>query len=150
MTGALYKGETPALTDLLGGQIEMGLFSVFCCQELSALRQAHAHCRYRRKAEWPHCQMCRRLPSEGHNEMSYGESWYAFLAPANVPPEITGRLSMAIKAFLDNPVGRKYLEDMDVIINWTNGNAFAPQMRTPRTWRLGAGWSIAPGVVIEQ
>ncbi|MGO4811402.1 Bug family tripartite tricarboxylate transporter substrate binding protein [Cupriavidus sp. 2MCAB6] len=147
MTGVLYKGESPALTDLLGGQIEMGLFSVFAAKSylLSGKLTPIAVIGEKRVASLPNVPT---FAEQGHNEMSYGGGWYAFLAPANVPPEIAGRLSRAIKAFLDNPVERKYLEDMDVIVNWTNGNAFAPQMRQDmEAWR---GMVNRSKVVIDQ
>ncbi|WP_237718154.1 tripartite tricarboxylate transporter substrate binding protein [Cupriavidus sp. BIS7] len=135
MTGIPYKGEVPALTDLLGGQIEVGLFSAFAVKgslqsgQLTAL----AVLADRRATSLPDVPT---FVEQGHGEVSYTGGWYAFMAPARVPREISGRLSQALRVVFEQPAERRRLEQMDLILNWTDGPAFAPVMkRDMDIWR---------------
>ena len=102
-----YKGSGPAMTDLMGGQID-AVFDQFPSSKtfidagkLKAIGVISPH----------------RIP--GYDVMTMeeagmkgftDEAWYGLLAPAGTPPDVLNRLSDAMKKVLANPEVRAQLE----------------------------------------
>ena len=95
-----YRGLAPALTDLLGGQVEV-IFSSFpaAMEYIKAGRlRALAVTTATRFDGTPH------IPTVAEFVPGYEASqWYGIAAPKKVAPEIIGRLNKEINAALGDP-----------------------------------------------
>jgi tripartite-type tricarboxylate transporter receptor subunit TctC len=80
MVNVSYKGEGPAMTDLLGGHIQVGLFSI------NAIRPHLQSGKIKPMRSWRTrgCRRCRTWPrsEQGFKEITWTGGWYAFMAPA--------------------------------------------------------------------
>jgi tripartite-type tricarboxylate transporter receptor subunit TctC len=131
MLSVPYKGEAPALQDLLGGQIDIALLTVATARPfvlngqlvplgISATRRADT------------------LPDvptfleQGYADFNW-IGWYGFVAPAKLPQPIATRLTTEIKAILDTPAVAKKLDSMDIVVNWADGPTFLTGMKTDTT-----------------
>src|SRR5439155_17471122 len=99
-----YRGQGPALSDLLGGQVEVlfaatpGTADFIATGKLRALAVTTA----KRAAVLPD------LPVIGDTVPGYEASqWYGLSAPANTPPEIVEKLNREVNAALADPAMRK-------------------------------------------
>jgi tripartite-type tricarboxylate transporter receptor subunit TctC len=109
MTHVPYRGLSPALTDLLGGQVEV-IFSSFPAaieyikgNKLRALAVTTA----------TPFQGAPDIPTIGDVVPGYEASqWYGVGAPKNVPAEILGRLNKEINGVLDDPKIRARIVDL--------------------------------------
>ncbi len=128
MTSVSYKGEAPCLTDLLGGNIQTGLFSIAGARPFieSGKLKAIAAIGSTRIPSLPNVPT---FLEQGFKEMTYPGGWYAFFGPANLPPEIASRLIKELKAILDEPAMRKRLADMELNVHWDEGATFGAQMK---------------------
>jgi tripartite-type tricarboxylate transporter receptor subunit TctC len=142
-----YKGEGPMLADLLGGQIHTGLFSI------AATRGYIENGKVRALAvladgRLPTLPNVPTFVEQGFREIDWTGGWYAFMAPAGLPKDVTDRLIAEIKAIYDDPVVHRKLQDMELMLNWADGYTFAPLVkRDMERWRALIEKS---GVVIEQ
>jgi tripartite-type tricarboxylate transporter receptor subunit TctC len=85
-----YKGAAPAITDLIGGQIQVMFTTVASCASLveSGQLRALAVTSAERSPAFP------QLPTVAESVPGYAaESWYGLFAPAKTPPEIIDRLN---------------------------------------------------------
>ncbi|UGY19830.1 tripartite tricarboxylate transporter substrate binding protein [Bradyrhizobium septentrionale] len=91
LTTVPYKGAAPAITDLMGGQIQVMFTTVASCASLVEAGQLRAIgvTSAERSASFP------QLPTVSEAGVSgyAAESWYGLYAPANTPPEIIDRLN---------------------------------------------------------
>ncbi|WP_076864992.1 tripartite tricarboxylate transporter substrate binding protein [Bradyrhizobium mercantei] len=91
LTTVPYKGAAPAITDLMGGQIQVMFTTVASCASLVEAGQLRAIgvTSAERSASFP------KLPtvSEAGVPGYAAESWYGLYAPANTPPDIIDRLN---------------------------------------------------------
>lgn len=146
MLSVPYRGEAPALQDLLGGQIDIALFSVATARPhvLSGALVPLGISATRRAASLPD------LPTfleQGYADFNW-IGWYGFLAPAKLPQPIATRLTTEIKSILDSPDMARKLDSMDIVVNWADGPAFLAGMKTDT-----ARWAAlvkASGVTFEQ
>jgi tripartite-type tricarboxylate transporter receptor subunit TctC len=104
-----YKGGGPALTDLLGGQVQV-LFSTWASGRghiQSGRIRALAVSTAKRPASIPD------IPTVAESGVPGYDSgvWYALLAPAGTPKDIVDRLNREILAVLKNPDYRRLLVD---------------------------------------
>jgi tripartite-type tricarboxylate transporter receptor subunit TctC len=95
-----YRGQGPALTDLLGGQVQVlfaaapGTGDYIATGKLRALAVTTA----------VRTEMLPELPVVGDFVPGYEASqWYGISAPANTPAEIVGRLNKEINAAIADP-----------------------------------------------
>jgi tripartite-type tricarboxylate transporter receptor subunit TctC len=95
-----YRGQGPALTDLLGGQVQVlfaaapGTGDYIATGKLRALAVTTA----------ARSEMLPELPVVGDFVPGYEASqWYGISAPANTPAEIVGRLNKEINAAIADP-----------------------------------------------
>ena len=97
-----YKGAAPAVNDLLGGQVQMGIFDVpvVLPHIRSGRFKALAVTSARRAPSLP------EVPTTG--EAGYAkvisDNWYGLVAPAATPPEVLRRIHAAAIAALNSPV----------------------------------------------
>ncbi|MCW5238381.1 Bug family tripartite tricarboxylate transporter substrate binding protein [Verminephrobacter eiseniae] len=147
MLNVPYKGEAPALTDLLGGQIDMALLTV-------ATARAHiqrgtlkglAVIAPKRASSLPHVAT---FLEQGFKEVNWTGGWYAFMAPANLPPAIAARLVQELRVIGENAAMRKLFDELNITVHWMDGPEFQPVMK--RDMELWRSLVQRSGVVIER
>ncbi len=91
LTTVPYKGAAPAITDLLGGQIQVIFTTVASCASLVAAGQLRAIA----VTSAERSPAFRELPtvSEAGVPGYAAEAWYGLYAPAKTPPDIIDRLN---------------------------------------------------------
>ncbi|MGF6430223.1 tripartite tricarboxylate transporter substrate binding protein [Bradyrhizobium elkanii] len=91
LTTVPYKGAAPAITDLLGGQIQVMFTTVASCASLVEAGQLRAIgvTSTERSAAFPQLPTVSEAGASGY----VAESWYGLYAPANTPPDIIDRLN---------------------------------------------------------
>ena len=96
-----YRGGAPAITDLLGGQIDMlfnnrsVLLELIKAGKLRALAVTSAQ-------RWPELPDVPTLAESGYPDFP-SEVWYGLLAPAGTPEPIVTKLNTAVNAALQSP-----------------------------------------------
>jgi tripartite-type tricarboxylate transporter receptor subunit TctC len=105
-----YKGSSQALTDLVGGQIQLDFDTTSSAMAFikGGKIKALAVMTPKRAAELPDVPTLAEA-GVGGVEMS---TWYGFFGPANLPREITARLHAETMKILAMPDVRKRLEGM--------------------------------------
>jgi tripartite-type tricarboxylate transporter receptor subunit TctC len=97
-----YRGAAPALTDLLGGQVE-GFFAdvpVLMPQITAGKVRALGAAASERNPMLPDLLTLAEL---GYKDTSSG-NWYGLLAPAKTPPAVVAKLNAAFVAAINDPV----------------------------------------------
>jgi tripartite-type tricarboxylate transporter receptor subunit TctC len=91
LTTVPYKGAAPAITDLLGGQIQVMFTTVASAASLIAAGQLHALAvtSGQRSPAFPELPTVAEAGVPGYA----AESWYGLYTPANTPAEIIDRLN---------------------------------------------------------
>ena len=86
-----YKGAAPAITDLIGGQIQVMFTTVASCASLVEAGQLRAIgvTSAGRSPSFPQLPTVAEAGVQGYA----AESWYGLYAPANTPPDIIDRLN---------------------------------------------------------
>lgn len=103
-----YKGDSPAVTDAMGGQVDLA----FVGTASATTQQASGKIRILAVA---HPSRSRALPDvptlaeAGYPGMEFSQ-WYALFAPAGTPAAIVDKLNQANKAALNNPEVQKSLD----------------------------------------
>jgi tripartite-type tricarboxylate transporter receptor subunit TctC len=102
-----YKGTAPALTDVLGGQVDMMFISLVTgtAQVKAGKLRAFGVTSAQRQPSFPD------LPAIGEVVKGFeSTAWFGVFGPAKLPPEITNKLNAAIVAALNDPKMREQLE----------------------------------------
>ena len=102
-----YRGAAPALTDLLGGQVQ-GFFAdapVLMSQIQAGTIKAIGAASHKRTPVLPNVPT---LAEQGFPDTDAG-NWYGLLAPARTPPAIIAKLNSAVTAALNDPDVRQKL-----------------------------------------
>ncbi len=102
-----YKGTAPALTDVLGGQVDMMFISLVTgtAQVRAGKLRAYGVTSAQRQPSFPD------LPAIGEVVKGFeSTAWFGVFGPAKLPPDITGKLNGAIVAALNDPKMREQLE----------------------------------------
>lgn len=122
-----YKGSGPAITDLLGGQVQ-----VFFDNEPSILPfvksgrvKALAVTGKTRSANLPDVPTMEELGYKGF----VIEPWFAIGAPAGTPAPIIDRLNAAFNRALQDPAVRKTMQEAGIQPGGGNAAAFGQHMR---------------------
>lgn len=91
LTTVPYKGAAPAITDLIGGQIQVMFTTVASCASLVEAGQLRAIgvTSAERSPSFPQLPTVSETGVPGYT----AESWYGLYAPANTPPEVIDRLN---------------------------------------------------------
>src|SRR5262249_54038717 len=96
LTTVPYKGSAPAITDLIGGQIQVMFTTVASCASLIEAGQLRALA-----VTWPErVPAFPNLPTVAEAGVPgySAESWYGLFVPAKTPSEIIDRLNKAAAA----------------------------------------------------
>jgi tripartite-type tricarboxylate transporter receptor subunit TctC len=93
LTTVPYKGAAPAITDLIGGQIQVMFTTVASCASLVEAGQLRALA----VTSAERSQAFAKLPTVAEAGVPgyEAEAWYGLFAPAKTPPEIIERLNKA-------------------------------------------------------
>jgi tripartite-type tricarboxylate transporter receptor subunit TctC len=105
MTTVPYKGSAPAITDLIGGQIQVMFTTVASAASLVEAGQlrALAVTSAERSQAFPDLPTVSEAGVPGYD----AEAWYGLFAPAKTPPEIIERLNKAAAAAVKAEVFKK-------------------------------------------
>jgi tripartite-type tricarboxylate transporter receptor subunit TctC len=122
-----YKGQGPALTDLLGGQVDVLVTST---ASVSGLVQ-NGKLRVLAVTSPRRIGVFAKVPTL--EELGYAgarfEDWYGFFAPAGTPPERVAYLNEAIVRTLHLPEVTKLVTDGGSEVVANSSEAFAAQLR---------------------
>jgi len=102
-----YKGTAPALTDLLGGQIDMMFISLVTgtAQVRAGKLRPYGVTSMQRQPTFP------ELPAIGEIVKGFESmAWFGVFGPAKLPAAVTDKLNAAIVAALNEPTLRAQLE----------------------------------------
>jgi tripartite-type tricarboxylate transporter receptor subunit TctC len=102
-----YRGAAPALTDLLGGQVQALLMPQITSGKVRPLGAAAD----RRNPKLPDVPT---LTEQGFPD-TYADNWYGMLAPAKTPPAILARLNSVVAGALNDPSVKQKLVDSGAI-----------------------------------
>ncbi|KGT77226.1 LacI family transcriptional regulator [Bradyrhizobium japonicum] len=113
MTAVPYKGAAPAISDLLGGQIDVMFTTVASAASLVAAGQlrALAVTSAERSAAFPQLPTVAEAGVPGYA----AESWYGLYAPAKTPAPVIARLNQAVAKAVQSG-GFKQLEANEGLI----------------------------------
>src|SRR5712691_11405781 len=103
-----YKGTAPALTDVLGGQVDMMFISLVTgtAQVRAGKLRAYGVTSAWKQSSFPD------LPAIGEVVKGFeSTAWFGVFGPANLPTDITNKLNAAIVAALNNPKMREQLQN---------------------------------------
>lgn len=105
LTTVPYKGAAPAITDLIGGQIQVIFTTVASAASLVEAGQlrAIAVTSAERSAAFPQLPTVSEAGVPGYA----AEAWYGLYAPARTPPEIIDRLNKSAAKALQSDVFRR-------------------------------------------
>jgi tripartite-type tricarboxylate transporter receptor subunit TctC len=100
-----YKGAAPAITDLIGGQIQVMFTTVASCASLieSGQLRALAVTSAERSPAFPQLPTVAEAGVPGYA----AESWYGLFAPAKTPPEVIDRLNKSAASAVQSEVFKK-------------------------------------------
>ncbi len=105
LTTVPYKGAAPAISDLIGGQIQVMFTTVASCASLVEAGQlrAIAVTSAERSVAFPQLPTVSEAGVPGYA----AEAWYGLYAPANTPPEIIARLNRSAAKAVQSEAFRK-------------------------------------------
>jgi tripartite-type tricarboxylate transporter receptor subunit TctC len=108
-----YKGSAPAITDLLGGQIDMMFTTVASvAQHISGGKlRAVAVTSAQRSPAWPDVPTIAEAGVPGY----MAESWYGLYAPAATPAATIARLNAAVKQAVKSDTFRSRVESEGLV-----------------------------------
>jgi tripartite-type tricarboxylate transporter receptor subunit TctC len=110
MTPVPYKGAGPAMTDVLGGQIDL-----MCDQATNTVGHIKsASVKPYAVTTWARVAMLPDLPTLQEAGLEGFETtvWHGLYAPAGTPSEVTGKVVEALRAALQDPTVVKRLADL--------------------------------------
>ena len=127
LTHVPYKGAGPALTDLLGGQIDLLVTSTSSVAGMvqNGKLRVLAVTSPRRIGVFEKVPTLEEL---GYRNMRF-EDWYGFFAPAGTPPERIALLNEAIVRTLRSPEVARQITDGGSEVVASTPEAFAQQLR---------------------
>ena len=107
MLNVPYKGTAPALTDVLGGQVDLMFISLVtgAAQVHAGKLRAYGATSAQRQLSFPD------LPAIGEVVPGFeSTAWFGMFGPAKLPADVTTKLNTAIRAALDDPRMREQLQ----------------------------------------
>jgi tripartite-type tricarboxylate transporter receptor subunit TctC len=125
-----YRGGAPAITDVMGGQVDLHFASVPAAASMisSGKLRALAVTTTRRTEQLPAVPTLEELGYPGFA----AQVIYGFVAPAGTPPAILQRLNAAINGVLQAPDIRESLAKIGVDIRGGTSEDFASFLTTER------------------
>ncbi|MGM4916556.1 tripartite tricarboxylate transporter substrate-binding protein [Tardiphaga sp. 813_E8_N1_3] len=107
MTNVPYRGTSPLMTDLLGGQIDVAIdfMPTYVPLVTSGKIQALAVTTSQRAAQLPAVPTVQETGFKGFE----ASAWYAMVAPTGTSPEIVNKLNSIVNSFLQSEKGKAIL-----------------------------------------
>ena len=126
-----YKGDGPALLDLLGGQVQLMVAGTGSAKPFIDRGQlvALATSGPERLAELPNVPTYKQTGIKSLENFTT-QSWIGFIASAGIPPEVAKKLHDALVKVLQLPEVRKTLEAAGFQVVGSTPNEFASMVRT--------------------
>ncbi|MBI5257773.1 MAG: tripartite tricarboxylate transporter substrate binding protein [Burkholderiales bacterium] len=143
LTHVPYKGNAPAMTDVMGGQLTMMFDIIGSARNYIAggKVRAIAVTSPQRNASLPSVPT---MSEAGLPGFDVG-GWYGVYGPANTPAAVTARLNQAITKALAQPELKAKLEEMGYEL-WTG----APKLLADRAQKERAMWAtVTKGIEID-
>ncbi|MBC5782317.1 tripartite tricarboxylate transporter substrate binding protein [Ramlibacter sp. USB13] len=107
MTHVPYRGAGPAMTDLLGGQVDV----MFATASAASPHIAGGKLRALGVTTPERAAALKDVPAIAETVPGYAvESWYGLFAPAGTPPDVIAKLHAAAKKATETPAFRKMME----------------------------------------
>lgn len=110
ITSVPYRGESPALTDLMGGQIDLAVITLVAATVPLNAGSIKLLATSGTKAPQSMPQLATVAGATGLTEYS-AEAWQGVFVPAGTAPEIVNRLNTEIVKILHSPEVSKFLLD---------------------------------------
>jgi tripartite-type tricarboxylate transporter receptor subunit TctC len=108
-----YKGAGPAMTDLLGGQVDM----MFATAAAAAPQVAAGKLRAIAVTSPERSPALKNIPAIAETVPGYAvESWYALFVPAGTPADAIARLNAAAKKAASTPAFRTSIESEGLVV----------------------------------
>lgn len=129
-----YKGSGPAITDLLGGHVDLFFINMQSAMSYVNSKRVRplAVTSTRRHELVPEVPT---MLESGFNDFVAGNTWYGLLTPAGVPREIAGRLHADMVKVLHQPDIRKKLAAIGATVVANSPEEFAAQVQHElNTW----------------
>ncbi|MFZ3123822.1 MAG: tripartite tricarboxylate transporter substrate binding protein [Acidovorax sp.] len=141
-----YKGNAPAMTDVIGGQINMMLDIISTASTYihSGKVRAIAVTSPQRNASLPDVPTFAESGIEGLKGFDVG-GWYGVYGPKGMAPELVARLNKAVNAALQQPDLKKRYKELGYD-EWTG----SPQKLAERAAKERAMWAtVTQGIVVD-
>jgi tripartite-type tricarboxylate transporter receptor subunit TctC len=114
MTHVPYKGAGPAITDLLGGQVDM----MFATASAVAAFVDGGKLRALAVTTADRSPALKGVPTVAETVPGYAvESWYGLYAPAGTPADVVAKLNDAAKKAAQSPDFRKKIESEGLVVS---------------------------------
>jgi len=113
MTGVPYRGTAPLTTDLLGGQVDLGMdfMSTYVPLVKDGKLRAIAVTSVRRVTDLPDVMT---VQEAGIKDFE-ATAWYALVAPTGVPADVVQKINRATNDFLGSDKGKQTLDTFDML-----------------------------------
>lgn len=127
-----YKGSGPAVTDVIGGQIDATIsdiapmMSLVKAGRLKMLGLVNS-------SRHPSVPDLPTFAEQGYPAMT-GETWYIVMAPPKTPPAVVNQISEALRKTLDDPSVKSQLLQNVMVPAHLNPEASVQMMRTEAEW----------------
>ena len=141
-----YKGNAPAMTDVMGGQIQMmmDIISTASVYIKSNKVRAIAVTSPQRNASLPNVPTFSESGIEGLKGFDVG-GWYGVYGPKNMTPELTAKLNKSINAALAQPELKAKYKELGYD-EWVGG----PEKLAERAAKERQMWStVTHGIVVD-
>lgn len=141
-----YKGNAPAMTDVIGGQLSMMLDIISTASSYiqSGKVRAVAVTSPQRNASLPDVPTFAESGLEGLKDFDVG-GWYGVYGPRGMPADQVARLNKAINAALAQPELRRRFKELGYE-EWTG----SPEKLAERGARERAMWAtVTQGIVVD-
>lgn len=141
-----YMGNAPAMTDVIGGQLNMmmDIISTASTYIHSGKVRAIAVTSPQRNASLPDVPTFAESGIEGLKGFDVG-GWYGVYGPKGMAPELVAKLNKAINVALDQPELKKRFKELGYE-EWTG----APQKLAERGAKERAMWAtVTQGIVVD-
>jgi len=129
-----YKGSAPAITDLIGGQIDM----IFSTSASVRARISSGQLRALAVTTRERSPLYPEIPTIAESGLPdyFADSWYGIFAPAGTPESIVARLNQAIRNVIDQADLRRALEAEGIVPEVGTPEALGAHVRAEeRRWR---------------
>ena len=134
MPVVLYKGEALAITDVVGGQIQGGFFSVPGVKSLAKAGKLRAigNLSTTRSPSFPEVPT---LMEQGMPRYRWPGVWLGVFAPAKTAQPVLDRLAEASRAVAQDPAFKAEWGERDVTVHWRGPADFKDDTRADmKTW----------------